>query len=448
MTRRMLVTGGFVLTQDASLGDIPAGDILIEDGVIVAVGKNLEAADAEVIDAQGTIVIPGFIDTHRHTWESAVRGIMPAVTIGQYLYLTFGKLAWLFRPEDVRTGTYLGALEALNAGVTTMVDWAHCNNTPEHADAGIEALLESGIRAQYAYGPPALEGWWQHSDKPHPDDTRRVRSKYFSSSDQLLSFALALRGPGESTDEVTAHDWRLARELNARITVHSGVRNPYVQTKLVEELDRQGLLGADTMYVHASTHDAHELDLIAQSGGSISVAPYVEMIMGHGHPAIGRAIAAGLAPTLSIDCVASVPGDMFTQMRTALASDRSQELDLDTSVEYAPTLTHKDVFGFANLNGAASLGLAHKVGSITVGKDADLVLIRADAINTMPIVDPYATVAVSADVSNVDTVIVRGEIRKRDGKLLGVDLARLRNDADASRDFVLSKADLKPSWMS
>jgi 5-methylthioadenosine/S-adenosylhomocysteine deaminase len=447
MAARVLVRNGFVVSMDAAVGDRPHTDVLVEDGRVVAVERDLAAEDADVVDATGCLVLPGFVDTHRHMWETALRGSMPSCTLDEYLATVIGAFGPVYEPDDVYVGNRLGALESLNAGITTIVDWSHCNNTPDHADEGIRALRETGIRAQYAHGTPAGAQWWTDSELPHPDDARRVREKHFSASDDLLTFALAVRGPGVTRPGVVAHDWALARDLDARISVHVGMRITGVHATPVLDLHRAGLLGPDTTYVHATTCTDEELALIVDSGGSASIAPYVELVMGHGGPPIEALRRRGLAPSLSIDVATSVPGDMFTQMRTALAWARSQDFGDDVDVPFAPAVTHDDVLRFATVAGAQACGLGHRVGRIAPGMAADLVVLRADSVNTMPVVDPRATAVVSADTSNVDTVLVAGEIRKRDGVLVGVDLPALRAQVERSRDRSLTASGRRPAWL-
>lgn len=447
MSSRLLIRNGFVVSLDAQVGTQAGCDILVEDGVIRAIGPGLEA-DAEIIDATGTIVLPGFIDTHRHTWETSLRGVLPVCGLDHYLEQIIIKYGAVYRPEDTHIGVLWGTLEALNAGITTLVDWSHGTNTPEHANANVEALRTAGIRSLYAYGPPAGPAVFDPTT-PHPADARRVRSEYFSSDDDLLTFALALRGPGLTTPEVVAQDWQLARELDARITMHVGMRIPGMQFEAIQELGKAGLLGSDTTYVHLNTNTDAELALVAESGGTASVSPYVEMVMGHGHPPIGRLRDHRITPSLSIDVATSVPGDMFTQMRTALAQDRIRAFDDDDpNASFAPTLTHEDVLRFATLAGAQACGLESKVGTLAVGKQADLILIRSDDVNTFPVIDPVATVVVSADTSNVDTVLVRGEVRKRHGALVGVELPALRDRVQQSRDYLLTATDTVPGWLA
>src|SRR5213082_1825737 len=417
-SQRLLIRNGFVVSMDPQVGDIPNGDVFVDDGKIVEVGRGLDVTDAEQIDATGMITMPGFVDTHRHTWQTPVRGVLPSCTLDHYFAVMLGQVGGFYRPEDVHIGDYAGALEALNAGVTTLLDWSHINNTPDHSDAAIQGLKDAGIRAVYAHGMPTGGEWWAFSELNHPEDVRRIRETYFSSDDQLLTLALAARAPGNSNFEVAKHDWELARDLGIRISVHVGMRLTDIHVHHVKNIHDLGLMGPDTTYIHCTDSTDEELDLIASTGGTASVAPYVEMLMGHGPPPIGKMLARGVRPSLSIDVVSSVPGEMFTQMRTALAYDRILEFTDTPDVAFAPTLTHTDVLEFATIDGARSIRLEDKIGSLTPGKQADVVLLNADAINTAPVIDPHGTIVAFADTSNVDTVFVAGEAKKRGGQLL------------------------------
>ena len=290
--QRLLIRNGFVVSMDPKVGDIPHGDVYVEDGKIVEVGRGLEVSDAEQIDATGMIVMPGFVDTHRHTWQTPVRGVLPCCTLDHYFAVMLGSVGGHYRPEDVHIGNYAGALEALNGGVTTLLDWSHVNNTPAHSDAAIQGLKDAGIRAIYAHGVPIGGEWWAFSDLPHPEDVRRIRDTYFSSDDGLITLALAARAPGNSNFEVAKHDWELARDLGIRISVHVGMRLTGVHVHHVKNLDDLGLLGPDTTYIHCTDSTDEELDLIAKTGGTASVAPYVEMLMGHGSAADRQAARA------------------------------------------------------------------------------------------------------------------------------------------------------------
>ena len=445
---RIVIRNGFVVSVDPEIGDVPNCDILVEKGKIAAVGRGLGITDAEDIDASGMIVIPGFVDTHRHTWQTPVRGVLPSCTLDEYFGEMLGNIGKHYRAEDVYAANFVGALEALNAGITTLLDWSHVNNTAEHADEAIRGLSEAGIRAVYAHGVPVGGEWWAYSSLKHPEDIRRLRDRYFSSEDQLLTLALAARAPGNTAPDVARHDWMLARDIGARISVHVGMRLTGVHVRHVQNLHDLGLMGPDTTYIHCTDSTDDELDLIAATGGTASVAPYVEMLMGHGIPPTGRLLARGIRPTLSVDVVSSVPGEMFTQMRTALVMERVLAFTDTPDLAFAPKLTHRDVLEFATIDGARACALDHKVGSITPGKEADIVLIRTNQVNVAPVIDPVATVVVSADTSNVDSVFVAGRAVKRNGELVGVDVNRALGLVDESRDYLLGKAGVLPDWLA
>ena len=427
---------------------MPNSDVLIDGEKIVAVGPDLSAGPhANVIDARHRIVMPGFVDTHRHTWQTPVRGVLPSCTLDEYFAGMLNNIGVQYRAEDVYIANLMGALEAINAGITTLLDWSHVNNTPEHADAAVAGLTEAGIRAIYAHGVPVGVDWWAYSSREHPEDIRRIRKTYFQSDDQLLSLAMAARAPGNTTPEVATHDWKLARDLGIRISVHVGMRLTGVHVNHVLTLNQLGLMGPDTTYIHCTDSTDEELDLIAKTGGSASVAPFVEMLMGHGVPPTGRLVARGVRPSLSIDVVSSVPGEMFTQMRTALVQERILAFTETPDTAFAPTLTHRDVLEFATVDGARACALDHKVGTITPGKQADLILVRTDQVNVAPIIDPVATVVICADTSNIDTVFVAGRILKHNGQLLRVDMPRLLQRLNEARDHLLSNAGVIPKWI-
>jgi 5-methylthioadenosine/S-adenosylhomocysteine deaminase len=452
VAKRILLQGGHVLSMDPEIGDVFRGDVLVEDDEIAAVGFGLEAGDAEVFDASDCIVIPGFIDSHRHTWETVIRGIAPDVSLAGYFDLVLDQLAPAYRPEDVYAGNYLGSLEAIDAGVTTLLDWSHINNSPEHSDEAIRALQDARLRAVYCYGNPntSLAAWWYTSELESPEDIRRVRDQYFSSDDALITLAMGTRGPGFCTPEVVKHDWELARDVGAPISVHVGMGPFAGRFSMVSQLNELGLLGPDTTYIHCNYLSDDEFRLIAESGGKVSIAPSVEMIMGHGTPPTAKALAHGLRPSLSIDVVTTVPGDMFTQMRFLFASDRllAHEAAFASGNEEEPALlTSRDVLEFATIEGARVCGLEERTGSLTPGKQADVVVVRCDHSNAFPVIDPVSTVVHQADTRNVDMVMVDGRILKRDGRLLEADLAGARNLAAASLEYLLEHTTIQPRWV-
>jgi 5-methylthioadenosine/S-adenosylhomocysteine deaminase len=447
MSHRTLIRGGHVLTVDPALGDLPNGDVLIEDDRIVAVQPEI-SADAEVVDATGFIVIPGFVDTHRHTWEAAIRGVAPNATLDDYFVEILDTFAPHYRPEDVYNSNLAGALECLNAGITTLVDWSHINNTPEHPDAGIRGLQETGIRAQYAYGSAntSLADYWFESKIAIPgDDVRRVRDTYFSSDQGLLTMALATRGPGFCQDDVVRSEWALARELGLPMTVHVGMGRLAGRFGMIKLLDNLGLLGPDTTYVHCCYFSEEEWRLVADSGGTVSIAPQVELQMGHGWPPVMKAVEYGLRPGFSIDVVTTVPGDMFTQIRAAFGAERARTnaIAWQANEPVPPTmLTAKQMLEMATINGAHVAGLEGRTGSLIPGKKADIVLLDARSLNMVPVIDAAAAVTLCADVSNVDTVFVDGVVRKRGGKLVA-DTERARQLVESSRDYLVGEVAAK-----
>jgi len=451
LPKRVLLRGGHVLSMDPKIGDLYGGDVLIEEDRIAAVGHGLDAADAEVLDATSCIVMPGFIDSHRHTWETVIRGIAPDVSLGGYFDLVLDQLAPAYRPEDVYAGNYLGSLEAIDAGVTTLLDWSHISNTPEHADEAIRGLADARLRAVYCYGNPntSLAAWWFESELTAPDDIKRVREQYFSSEDGLMTLAMGTRGPGFCKPEVVKHDWELAREVDAPISVHVGMGPWAGRFSMVKQLDDMGLLGPDTTYIHCNYLSDEEFQLIADTGGKVSIAPSVEMSMGHGTPPAAKALAHGLRPSISIDVVTTVPGDMFTQMRFLWASARLLEHEAAFAAgntEEPELLSTRDVLEFATIEGARVCGIEERTGSLTPGKQADVIVVRCDDSNTWPVIDPVSTVVHQADTRNVDSVIVAGEFLKRNGRLVHGDLGRARDDAANSLDHLLQHTTIQPHW--
>ncbi|MQA79003.1 MAG: amidohydrolase family protein [Streptosporangiales bacterium] len=438
MNERIVVAGGDVVSMDPAIGDVAGGDVLVEDGRISQVGRGVDSANATVIDAVGKIVIPGFVDTHRHTWQSQLRGLAVDCTAPQYRKVIRHRFGPAYEPADVYAGTLLGALEALDCGITTLVDWAHIMNTPEHADASVAALLDSGVRAVFAHGTPNgadAQAWYERSELPHPSDIRRVRDRYFGDEHRLLTLAMGARPPHNVTPDVLRHDWHLARELGIRITVDGVGRGRWsgLDHDDFGELERAGLLGADTTYVHGNQLTDGELRMMAATGGTSSIAPEIEMNCGHGTPATGRLVAAGVRPSLSTDVPAMCGPDMFTVMRMTLAAERMRLTR--ASDDGWPESWHlgvRDVLEFATIAGARACGLADRTGSLTPGKRADLVVIDRSGLNLTAVDDPVAAVVCFASVRDVDVVMVDGRLVKRAGRPVG-DVDRARELAVASR---------------
>ena len=440
---RLLIRGGTVITIDRSLGDFDRADVLVEDGKIIAVGPDLGVTDAEIIDATDHLVLPGFVDTHRHTWQALFRNIASDWTLSHYFTGLHGTVSGLYRPEDTYAGNLIGTLEALDGGITTLLDWSHNLNTPEHADAAIDALVESGSRVVFGHGG-GHRHWQPVSHLPHPaEDVRRLRAGRLSSDDALVTLCLAPRGNQFATMEVTEQDWALARELGIRISCHAG-DGDWGRGRPVAALHEKGLLGPDITFVHCNTLADDELRMMAATGVTASISPDIELQMGHGFPATGRLIAAGIRPSLSIDVCCSNGGHLFGTIRATIGTQRGFD---NAAAEAAGTplvelkTTCRDALEFATIEGARACGLDSKIGSLTPGKQADIILIDCDNFGMTPLNNPVAAVVYNAHPGLVTTVIVNGRIVKRDGKLVGVDTARVRQLAIDARDDILRRAD-------
>jgi cytosine/adenosine deaminase-related metal-dependent hydrolase len=431
--RRLLVKGGYVLTFDRTLGDLDGGDVLIEGNAITAVGRNLRAGDAEVIDAASKIVLPGLVDSHRHTWQTALRAHM-AQASGGYFDVVLNKMGPLYRPEDVYIGNLLGALGAINSGITTLLDWSHIMNSPEHADAAIQGLAESGIRAIFAHSDSLRNGydeyWAPTSTLLHPaDELKRIQTKYFNSSDQLLSLALGLRGPEFSSLEASIADIKLARELGVPISVHVGVGD-LGQLRAVTRLNDARLLGPDITYIHTRTCTNEELEMIARSGGTISCSQ-------SDAAQVERALRHGLKPSLSIDNeTRPTPTHLFTIMRALL--DVRQQAQGRQQPAAVPQMSSRDVLEYATVEGARATHLDSKVGTIAPGKRADLIVFNRDDIGLLPFRDdPPGTVVLFGEPALVSWVVVDGTVRKREGKLVDVNIEQIQRAAQRSRDYLV-----------
>ncbi|MCU1617127.1 MAG: atzA 1 [Frankiales bacterium] len=438
---RQVIRGARLWSQDPEIGELPKADVLIEEDRIAAVAADLGPLDAEEIPARDRILLPGFVDTHRHTWQSLVRHMSTDWTLPQYFSGVRGVLGKVYEPDDMYAANLVGMLDALDSGITTIVDWSHNNNTPEHADAAIQAVFDAGIRCVWGYGNSNDE-WLPVSDVPQSRDVVRIAEKWFSSADQLVSLALAPRGPQFATKAATLQDFGLARELGIPVTVHAG-DGAWGKSQPLIWMDANGLADARTTYVHGNMLTDEEFDIIARTGGSISVAPELEMHMGHGTLSTLRARDRGIPVSLSIDVCTSVGGDIFSAMRAMLAGSRYlvnlAALEKNEAVDPLP-LTAVEVLGFATQGGATAAWLGDSVGSISVGKKADLVLLRTDVYGMTPMNYTAGAVVESGNAQLVDSVWVDGRRVKRDGVLVGHDFQEVRALADAARDRLLDRS--------
>jgi 5-methylthioadenosine/S-adenosylhomocysteine deaminase len=440
MRVRTLLQGGWLVTMVPGAAPF-RGDLLIEDDRIAAVGRFGDVAEAEVVDARDRIVLPGLVDTHRHMWQTALRTIACDWTLGQYFARMRGRLGGVFRPEDTYAATLLGMVEALDAGITTVVDWSHNLNGPDHADAAWEALQQGGGRALFAYGASNDQARGK-DQSPHTRDVARLRNGAASNDGARVTLGMAVRGPEFSSLETCVADWALARQLGLPVTVHVGGGLRGSQGG-VAELGARGLLGPDTTYVHCNMLSDAELDLIAGAGGRASVSPEVEANMGHGPAATARLRSRGIATGLSADVCTNVGGDLFGAMRVAIAlqrgADHAAALARGETLGQV-TLTAKEVLAMATVDGARACGLDDRIGTLEAGKQADVLLLRTDSPNLAPIDDPVAAVVHAAGTHNVDSVYVAGRAVKRGGTFVDLDVRSVIARATASREYLLRTA--------
>jgi 5-methylthioadenosine/S-adenosylhomocysteine deaminase len=420
---RILIKGAAIVTMDDRVGDLAVGDVLVEGERIAAIAPRIEA-DAEVIDGTGRIVIPGLINAHMHTWQTGLRGVAANWTLLEYFRWVHAGLATRFRPQDIHIATLVGALNQLNCGTTTLVDWCHNNPTPEHTDAAVSALFESGIRAAFFHGSPKPDpkpGEPHFSGVPHPRaEVERLLRGPFASRDQLVTLGLAILGPHYSTLEVAIEDFRLARELSLVASMHQGggpARSPGGWDALLD----LALVRPGVNIVHGNDLSDDRLKRFVDLGVSFSVTPENEMAQGHGVPITGRLLRLGAAPSLGVDLESVLSGDMFTVGRIALGLQRMldnvESRRATGAIPETSTIRTREALRWITIEGARMLGLDGRIGSLAPGKQADIVVLRAD-LNLWPVHDPVSTVVMQASVANVEHVLVAGRFRKRAGRLL------------------------------
>ncbi|MBT2390854.1 amidohydrolase family protein [Streptomyces sp. ISL-1] len=437
--RRILFTGATIVTMDPDLGVLHSADLLVEGETITAIGSDLNRDGAVVVDATGAILTPGFVDTHRHAWQTQLRRIMPDVDdLGAYVMSTLAGYATVYRPHDMYVGTKLSALTAIDSGITTMLDFSHNSRTPEHSDAALQALVDTGIRGVHASMGPHFGNW----DKQWPGDLSRLKETYFADGDQLLTLRLAALATDEIAGPALAYGTELARtaeELGIGVSVDAVFGASSSQAILGWAKD--GILGADLTLIHATGLTSEAWKAIGESGTTIALAPTSDAQIGleTAIPAIDEALAVGVRPGLSIDVEVALVSDMFTQMRALHAIQRMRAVNAVYGTEQQPTrITTHDVLDFATLQGARTNGLQNVTGSLTPGKKADILVIQAEDLNNMPLNDAVGTVVLGSDARNISAVLINGQPRKWNGRVLDVDLPALRDEVHASREYVLN----------
>ena len=438
------ISGGLVLIGPPRDSRFERVDLLLIDGVIASIGLDIDRASAdEVIDATGTVVIPGFVDTHHHLWETNLRGISAAWDIIDFSWGIRFHHSAIQSADDIYAGTFAGALSAVDAGITTTLDFSHAINSPEHAREAIRAIQDAGIRATFAYGliaaPYAPSGF--ASDEDRRDDLRSLRSELFSSENAatLVRLGVAVNDIGGVPWEQTRAEYELARELDLVSTSHTDSTWSPQRSPEISWLHHDGLLAARQVHAHMNTASEHELRLVADAGAAVASTPETELQMGMGFPMFARAAELGIAVGIGTDIQANNPADAFTQMRLGMHAEtaRANQPLLDTwgtGALHSVAVTPAEMLHHATLGGAEVLGLDRVTGSIEEGKAADLVLVRCDQLHHRPLIDPMATLVQQSRVSDVHTVLVAGTVLKRDGHLDENSSAKAATLVDAAWD--------------
>jgi len=431
---RILLKGATIISMDAKIGDLVQGDLLIEGTKIAAIAPALNVAGVQVIDARDTIIMPGFVDCHRHSWEAQLRRINPnSPTLADYSNATHLSFAKAYRPQDHYAANYLTAVGCIDAGITCVIDNSHNSRSGEHSDAAVEALIDGGVRAVHASGPPSA-GDWAHQ---WPQDLERLQKKYFSSTDQLVTLRMF--------SGINRDNWALARKLGLRITTE--FQGPQAAAQL-DPLAQDKLVGPDNTFNHCGALPEKTWRIFVDTGANINVCPRsdAQYALGEGICALQRAWDHGIRPGLSVDNETSYGGDMFMEMRVALYLQRAVAHNRRFSGDQNPPkpLMVRDVLYCATMGGARCAGLEDKVGSLTPGKEADLIMIRADDVNLYPSNNAVGTVVQAAERSNIDTVIIGGRVRKYRGKVVDLTMRRLKAMVEESRSHLFAAAGYRP----
>ena len=434
---RTLFKGGTIVTMDPGVPNLSTGDVLIDGGRIAAVGVNLPSDGAKVIDATGNIVMPGFVDAHHHMWLGVMRRMMPDVDdLFAYIDVVAEKLGAHYRPHDMYLSTKLTAVASLDAGVTTIIDACHSSRTPAHTDAALDALDDVGIRALHMVGA-AMD---KNASKTHlPTDLKRLADNW-NQGGGLVRVGLF--------GQLNLDWWKVARGLDMHIlTEFIGDL-----AKLGPEFGEPGVLGPHNIFNHCTRVPQETWKLFAKSGVNITVNPRSDALFGFDDEtfAYQQAIDHGLTPALGIDLDTAFGSDLFGEMHALFGQQRSamryRRFRGEKNVP-AP-ISVEAVLQAATVHGARAAGLEREIGTLTPGKQADILMIRTNSAAVFPVTNAIGTIVQAVERSDVDTVMVAGEIRKRGGKLVGIDVAKLEADVIASRDYLLEASGYRPDLFS
>ncbi len=449
--KRTLVKCGWLVSCDPKIGDLVDAELLLEGDKIVAVGKNLNAQVDAVIEASDMIVMPGLVNAHIHVWQCGMRGIGSEWMSADYHGNMHGNIATRYKPDDNYVANVVGSLTQIDGGVTTVLDWCHNLTSLEHAERSIDGLEETGLRAVFAHGtakPPTPPGGLPYTHIAHPRDrVKALREGRLASDDARITMAMAILGPHYSVAEVVEQDVRLAKEFGLLASSHATRRHAdCVTPKGYLQLAKAGLLGPDHNIVHANYFEDDELKAVIDCGASITATVLVEL---HGHaadPLTGRVRAMGGMPSLGIDVEPIVTAEFFREMQAALLYLRNAEHRAYAAAGKPPSqvipVRSREALEWATIGGARALMLEDKIGSLTPGKKADVVMLRATDLNLFPVHDPVFSIVEQAHAGNVDTVIIDGVIRKQGGQLVyGAEaLRRKKTELLASAERIMREA--------
>ncbi len=424
--KRTLFKGGTVVTMDANVPNLVNGDVQVEGTRISAIGPNLQAEDAEVIDATGTIVMPGLINAHHHAWLGVMRRLMPDVDdLFAYIGVVAETLGAHYRPLDMFLSTKLTAVASLDAGITTIIDACHNSRSPEHTDAALDALAQTGIRALHMAGP-AMDK--KASSAHFPASLARLASNWNNSGSRVR---VGLFG------QLNLEWWKVARDLNMSIlTEFIGDL-----AKLSPEFAGKGVLGPHNIFNHCTRVPQETWKLLADAGVNITVNPRSDALFGFDDEtfAYQQAVDHGLMPALGIDLDTAFGSDMFGEMHALFGQQRCamRYRRFRGEADVPAPISVEQVLQAATVNGARAAGLEGQIGTLTPGKQADIIMVRTDGVAVFPVTNAVGTIVQAVERSDVDTVMVVGELRKRGGQLIGVDLDKLNADITASRDYLI-----------
>ncbi len=419
---KTLLKGGIIVTGDPDIGDFMSGDLLIDDERIIAVDREIKVDDAEVIDAENMIVMPGLVQAHLHTWQTGIRAFGSNWTTPQYFKKMHGSIATKYTAQDIYYGTIIGAFDQINSGTTALFEWCHNNPTPEHSDASIDALDESGIRAVFCHAsakPEQKEGEPHYSKVPmNRDEVSRLRNGRLASDDGLVTMALGILGPDFGTDAVFLEDLKLAREFGLVSSAHVWNASWRVAPEGYENAFKAGLIGPDHNVVHAVYSSEEEIKGLVDAGATFTATTACELMGSYQH-AIGRLSGMGVSISLGADNQTKIACDMFGVMRHAIQSQRlfDHQANPDRPADLSPR-SAREAFEWGTIEGARMMGMEDEIGSLTPGKKADIVLLDGYDLGIFPVNDPVNTIVYYADRSSVDSVMIDGVFQKRNGELV------------------------------